>query len=53
MMALTRRKTDLGEVDCGEIEVGQNFSSAIQISTPYAYIPARPFASDLLRRVAN
>jgi len=39
MMALTHSETDLGEVDCGEMEVGQNYSSAIQISTPYAYIP--------------
>lgn len=37
-MALTRSETDLGEVDCGKVEVGQN-SFAIQISTPYAYTP--------------
>lgn len=38
-MALTHSETDLSEVDCGEIEVGPNYSSAIQISTPYAYTP--------------
>lgn len=38
-MALTRSETDLSEVDCGEVKIGQNYSFAIQISTPYAYTP--------------